>query len=93
MSAFGPRADDVMEVVSQASGVPVEDIRGVSRFRRVLRARALVVWVLREYGEWSYPEIGHYFDKDHTTFVHMHRRIGALTTPEQREEIKMGLGL
>lgn len=48
--------------------VPLEE--GEPRRRPVARARQLsIYWIRLQYG-WSYPRLGRFFNRDHTTCVH-----------------------
>lgn len=68
--------DQVIREVSEETGVTPEEILSSSRNGKPTRARALVMWRLREMvgdnglPKYSYPVIGRAMGRDHTTVVH-----------------------
>jgi chromosomal replication initiator protein len=66
-----PRADDVIQAVSRYYGVSLTDLRGKQRDRRIVVPRQVAMFLLREDGRLSTPEIGrHLGGRDHTTVMH-----------------------
>jgi chromosomal replication initiation ATPase DnaA len=59
---------DILARVSIETGFPVETLLGRSRFRTVAAARARLFQELRATGL-SYPEIGRFCGRDHTTVM------------------------
>jgi chromosomal replication initiation ATPase DnaA len=60
----------VVAAVAYAHAVPVEAICGPSRERVVVAARQHAFTVLRDRLNMSFPEIGRYMGRDHSTCVH-----------------------
>lgn len=59
----------VVRAVSEAVGVDVEDIMGEGRSFSVARARRLSMAVARWTTGWSYPELGRFFSRDHSSVI------------------------
>lgn len=55
--------------VAEKTGVTPKQILGSSRKRNIVRARQLAMWGARQHGV-SFPEIGRFFNRDHTTVIH-----------------------
>lgn len=68
---------DILLDVSWTSGVPVWDILGRGRCSRMVAARQEVMRRCRLAG-YSYPQIGKYLGRDHTTVLYAIRK-GTLT--------------
>jgi hypothetical protein len=68
----------IVRAVGNYYGIPVDVLRGDRRAPRVIFARHIAAYLCRVDGQCSYPEIGAYLRKDHTTALHAHRRIVAL---------------
>lgn len=65
---------EIIEIVSEESGVPKGDLLGNSRTKFIARARQYAMWKCRDQG-YSLQQIGHVFKRDHTTVIHGVRRI------------------
>ena len=55
--------------VSERTGITTKQIMGRSREKNIARARQLAMWGARQKGI-SFPEIGRFFGRDHTTVMH-----------------------
>lgn len=64
------REKSVLEFVVKTSGVTAEEIKSPSRTKRFVEARSLYCYILRSFG-WSYPDIGRYANRDHTSVMHL----------------------
>src|SRR5690606_38723466 len=65
------RVNEIIRAVSKASGIPVRDITGPLRAKELVYARQAVMWIARQQGCWSYPQIGRLLgNRDHTTVMH-----------------------
>lgn len=67
--------------VAEHYRVPVKALRGPSRVRNVARARQVAMSVARAAG-FSFPQIGGYFGRDHTTVMHSCARVAELATED-----------
>lgn len=59
----------VCKAVAQHYGISVEQMRGPSVLKFFYIPRAAAMFLIREKYEASYPEIGRFFDRDHTTVI------------------------
>jgi len=59
---------EAVYAVAVEHGVTLADILGRGRTKAVARARHVTWWTFRERG-FSYPEIGWFFDVDHSTVM------------------------
>lgn len=62
-------ARPTLERIAREEGVTIGAILGLSRYPRVVKARHRAMAVIRWSTEWSYPEIGRLFNRDHTTVM------------------------
>lgn len=60
---------DLVEHAAKKTGVPVEEIQGNSRVRRIAWTRQSVYYAARMEGI-SLTEIGDFFGRDHTSVLH-----------------------
>ncbi len=58
--------------------VPLRDLRGSSKARRVSRPRMVAMYLLRQVSELSYPEIGFLLGRDHSTVMSGIRKVTSL---------------
>ncbi len=65
---------EIVNSVSDQVSIPVEDILGDRRFKVVVKARQYCMWKARQQG-YSLPQIGMFFDRDHTTIKHAVKKI------------------
>lgn len=78
MGPNGLRA--IAQQVANQYGIPLEELRGPGRSRRVAWPRQEAMWLMRQvmrngYPRFSMPQIGTFFDRDHTTVVHAVRAV------------------
>lgn len=60
---------DIIWAVSAAHNVPVAKIRGNIRSAQAVAARHMAMYLIRDITEESYPTIGRFFARDHSTVV------------------------
>lgn len=78
-------SQDIMKVVADFYGLPVQDIIKRSRKKEVVRPRQIVMFLLREETKASFPEIGSKIGgRDHSTVMHAYEKI---KKEEQENEI------
>jgi chromosomal replication initiator protein len=75
--APGSPLERIAERVAQRYRVPVKALRGTSRVRNVARARQVAMSVARQAG-FSFPQIGAFFSRDHTTVMHSCAKVAEL---------------
>lgn len=60
----------ICEVVARRYGLTVEALRGHTREQPAVRARQVAMRLCREMTDRSYPAIGRFFNRDHSTVMH-----------------------
>jgi hypothetical protein len=76
------RARSLVAVVAGKYGVRPQDIRGPRRSSKLIQARfEAYLSVVDQCPEWSYTDIGQFFNKDHTTIVSAVKKHGAHKQP------------
>lgn len=78
----------VIKKVSEATGVPVDDITGPRRHKHILRARNFAILTCRDYVGASLPAIGRVFNRDHTTVINAIRRMDEVMTLDDIEDLE-----
>lgn len=68
--------DDVARLI-RPRGVSVEDLVSRNRHKNVSAARHEIMYWIRKTLNWSYPEIGKLFERDHTSIMAACRKIEA----------------
>lgn len=63
-------AMDIIVEVARAHGVTRADLTGLSRKGHITRARQEAYYLIRTLTSHSYPRIGSFFNRDHTTVLH-----------------------
>lgn len=69
--------ETIVASVAEVAAVPVAEIMGPSRLRKVARARQLAMWHGRQAGL-TLGQIGQYLNRDHTSVMNGVRRIEQL---------------
>ena len=71
--------DDIIAILAKHLGFTKEIIDSHTRKKEIVRARDMIVYLLREYASMSYPVIGQLIGgRDHTTIIHAYRKIKSL---------------
>lgn len=65
----------IIKAVVNFYGLTIRELSGKSRRKEIAFARQVAMYLLREYAGRSYPVIGRFFKRDHTTAIHAHRKI------------------
>lgn len=68
-------ADTIIQVVSEHYKMPVADILGKKRNKEIVMPRQVAMYLAREMGQMSYPDIGRAFGRDYTTVIHSYEKI------------------
>lgn len=66
---------NVLKYVAKKFNLEVKDIVGSGRNSDVSLARHIAMYIIRELTELSYPNIGAYFGKDHTSVIYACRKL------------------
>lgn len=64
------RVDEIVRRTAISYGLSVEDLLGRSRSKMIVRARKEAMKAVYELG-FSYPEVGRFFGRDHTTVMYL----------------------
>jgi chromosomal replication initiator protein len=67
--------DTILQVVSEHFKMPVADILGKKRNKEIVMPRQVAMYLAREMGQMSYPDIGRAFGRDYTTVIHSYEKI------------------
>ncbi len=71
--------EEVIKKVSKYFDITPDDIKGTKRTRNIVLPRQIGMYLSREIGEYSYPQIGTAFgNKNHTTVMHAYEKIEEL---------------
>ncbi len=80
-SAQVVKPDAVLKTTAKFFQLTIRDLRGASRVSACSRARALAMWICRQYLKISYQQIGQLFgNRDHTTVISSCKKIEAQLT-------------
>lgn len=83
--------NDIIETLSKRLGYNRKIIESRTRRQEIVRVRDLIVYLLREYGDLSYPAIGRLLGgRDHTTIIHAYKKTkqNIETRPELKAELE-----
>jgi chromosomal replication initiation ATPase DnaA len=69
---FAARMNRILEATSRCTGVSCADILSYDRRLHITFARSLAMYLVREITRASYPVIGDFFLRDHSTVIHAH---------------------
>jgi chromosomal replication initiator protein len=67
--------ETIIEVVSEFYKMPTKDILGKKRNKEIVTPRQVAMYLAREMGSMSYPDIGRAFGRDYTTVIHSYEKI------------------
>ena len=91
--------DEIQKAVSSYYDIKFSDLKSKKRHRNIALPRQVAMYISREFGGFSYPEIGSSFGgKDHSTAIHACRKIERTLNddPEIRQalrSLRQNLGL
>lgn len=94
-----PTAEQIIDVVAKDAGVSREELIGPSRNAWLAQPRHLAMFLIRENLNESWKHIGARFsNRDHSTVIHAHRKIGQLLASDEElrakcEHLRRQLGL
>ncbi len=70
-------ATEHVEAIAACGGLTLADLRSPKRTRPLVNARQRAMYELRGRFGWSYPQIGQFLRKDHSTVIHGVRKYAA----------------
>ena len=68
----------IEQIASLVTGISIDEMHKKTRKREIVWARQLTMYFARNMTRLSWAGIGGYFDKDHATALHSHKRIDNL---------------
>ena len=85
-----PTPEIILQEVSNFYTIPVEKLRGSGRSRDMVQPRQVAMYLVRKLTDYSLPEIGKVFSRDHTTVLHPINKVEEYlkTTTEMENIIK-----
>ena len=96
MDASLPSMRDIASDVAGRFGYRLTDLTGVSRKQDVSIVRHMAMYLIYETGRYSYPQIGRFFNRDHTTVIHACRRhterLSTVAPKDGRDELSSEKG-
>ena len=72
-----PSLNEIAETVCRVMKVGRLDFNSLRRAPHIIEARHVFYWFARNFTARSYPQIGMFCDRDHSTIVHGVRRVDA----------------
>lgn len=67
--------DAIVDEIARYYNVSTKDIKGSSRSQKIAEARQMAIYLSRDLTKQSFPAIGEYFDKKHTTIMYSYDKI------------------
>jgi chromosomal replication initiator protein len=67
--------ETIIDVVAEHFKIPVGDLLGKKRNKEIVMPRQVAMFLAREMGNMSYPDIGRAFDRDYTTVIHSYEKV------------------
>jgi chromosomal replication initiator protein len=95
LSARGHRQVTTTQIIEAVAGfydVSISDLKGPGRQKEVVKPRQLIMFLLREEANLSYPKIGRELgNRDHTTVIHAVGKIGQQSESDEplRHELNL----
>ncbi len=79
--------EEIQKIVAREFNIKLSDIKSKRRYKNIALPRQIAMFIAREFGKFSFPEIGSAFGgKDHSTAIHAVKKIEKLI--EEDKEIK-----
>ena len=92
--AYPQRIREILAEVAYKHGLTVGEVVGPRRLRKHALARFEAAWRMRQptdYGHVaSFPQIGRWLDRDHTSIMHMVRRHEAVLVDQIEAPVTLG---
>lgn len=70
-----PGPDEIIKAVAIYYNIKVSDIKSKKRTKAIALPRQVFMYIARNYAKLSFPEIGSFCDKDHSTAIHAIKKI------------------
>ena len=76
--------EEIQKVVAREFNVKLSDLKSKRRYKTISLPRQIAMFIAREYGKFSFPEIGSAFGgKDHSTAIHAVKKIEKLLSEDK----------
>lgn len=72
--AAPPTATDLVASIAARAELTVQDLRSVKRTKLFVTVRQEAMYALRMQHDWSYPQIGQFLRRDHSSVIHGARK-------------------
>lgn len=69
------KVDDIQRIIADEYGISVDDIKSKQRSERFAFPRQVAIYITCELTDMSLPDIGKFFNKDHSTIIHARDKI------------------
>jgi len=76
-------AQHIVRKVARFFNLKTEDIMGTSRRSEIVRPRQIAIYLMRKESNFSYPTIGDFLKKDHSTIMHSYKKIKAAVSRDE----------
>nr|WP_242831236.1 DnaA/Hda family protein [Desulfitobacterium dehalogenans] len=85
-----PSPQNIVQKAAELTGIAAEDIYGTTRTSEVRQARQLAIYVMRSLSRLSYPEIGTFLNKSHSSIMKSYQQFqeGIKKSPELKEKLE-----
>lgn len=70
--------EDIQSIVAQEYSITVDEIKSKQRSERLSFPRQIAIYIACEITDLSLPDIGKFFNKDHSTVIHARDKIKQL---------------
>ena len=65
----------IVQAVSEYYNVSTNEIKGIGRSAKVAEARQVAIYLCRDLTKQSFPDIGKFFEKKHTTIMYSYDKV------------------
>jgi chromosomal replication initiator protein len=76
-SGRGATPTAILTAVARYFGMNADELKGKARHKRVVAPRQIAMYLLREDGHLSTPEVGRLLNRDHTTVLHGMKQVAS----------------
>ena len=77
--------ENILNVCADFYRIKMDDLLSSSRKKEVVKVRNIAIYLCRELTTLSFPAIGDYFNKDHTSIIYSVNKIAKLSKDEEPE--------
>ena len=67
--------DTIVDEVARYYNISPADIKGTGRSQKIAEARQVAIYICRDLTKQSFPQIGDFFDKKHTTVLYSYEKV------------------